>query len=166
MAVPPPTAMPIRSAVLSSFSPLDLPPVSPLAIGVMLTAAPVEPVEVVGEPSTPPATFVEPADEDGNGKEVENVDTKDGRAIDDKLTRLVWTVELVGNGITGGVAWLTVGSAADGGAEPGGGGNTVKVVKVVGGGSTTVEVDASGGGVLVGGSGPAVDAVMDACRCK
>lgn len=162
MAVPPPTAIPTRSAVLSSFFPPEPPPVAPLVTGVMLTAAPVEPVDVVGEPSSPPATFVDPADEDGNDKEVESVDTKDERATDEELTRLVRTAELVGSGITGGVGWLTVGSAAEGGAELGGGGNTVKVVKVVGGGSTTVEVDASGVGVLVGGSGTAVDA----CRCK
>lgn len=159
MAVPPPIAMPMRSAVLSSFLPPELPSVAPFVIGVMLTAAPVEPVDVVGELSVPPATFVDPADEDGNVKEVENVDTKDGIAIDDELTRLVGTVELVGGGITSGVGWLTVGNAAEGGAGLDGGGTTVKVVKVVGGGNTTVEVDASGGGAVVGGSGTAVDAV-------
>lgn len=162
IAVPPPMAMPIRSAVLSSFLPPELPSVSPTVIGVMLTAAPVEPVGVVGAPSAPPATFVDPADEDGNVKEVESVDSKDGIAIDDEPTRLVGIVELVelvGSGITGGVGWLSVGNAAEGGAELDGGGATVKVVKVVGGGSTTVEVDASGGGTVVGGSGAAVDAV-------
>lgn len=103
MAVPPPIAMPIRSAVLSSFLPPELPPVAPFVTGVMLTAAPVEPVDVVDDPSAPPATFVDPADEDGNVKEVENVETKDGVATDTELTRLVGIVELVGSGITGAV---------------------------------------------------------------
>lgn len=76
---------------------------APFVIGVLLTAAPVEPVDVVGDPSAPPATFVDPADEDGSTKEVENVDSKDGTAAVAELTRLVETAELVGNGTTGGV---------------------------------------------------------------
>lgn len=74
-ALPAPMAIPIKSAVLSSFSPLELPLVAPFVIGVVLIAAPVEPVDVVGDPSAPPATFVDLADEDGNTKEVDGVDS-------------------------------------------------------------------------------------------
>lgn len=159
-AVPAPMAMPMKSAVLSSFPLLGLPFVAPLVIGVLLTAAPVEPVDVVGDPAAPPATFVDPADEDGTTKEVENVDTKDGIAIDVELVRLVGTVAIVGSGTTGGGDELIIGDIIDGLAELDGGGTTVKVVKVVGGGNTTVEVDVCGGGAVVGGSGAAVDAVL------
>lgn len=158
-AVPAPMAMPTKSAVLSSFPLRELPFVAPFVIGVMLTAAPVEPVDVVDDPSAPPATFVDPADEDGNINEVENVDSKDGTAIDAELARLVGTVGIVGSGTTGGMDWLTVGDIADGLAELDGGGITVSVVKVVGGGATTVVVlGVSAGGAVVGGSGAAVDA--------
>ena len=68
IAVPPPMAIPIRSAVLSSFLELELPAVAPFVapfvIGVMLTLAPEEIVVVVGDPAAPPAMFVDPADED------------------------------------------------------------------------------------------------------
>lgn len=160
-AVPAPMAIPMKSAVLSSFPLRELPFVAPFVIGVMLTPAPVEPVDVVDGPSAPPATFVDPADEDGNINEVENVDSKDGTATDAELVRLVGTVEIVGSGTTGGVDWMTVGDIADGLAELEGGGATVKVVSVVGGGTTTVEVDVSGGGggAVVGAGGVAVDAM-------
>lgn len=161
-AVPAPMEIPTNSAVLSWFPRVGLPFAAPFVIGVLLTAAPVEPVDVVGAPPTPPATFVDPADEDGNTKEVESVDSKDGTATDGEPTGLIGT-ELVGSGTTGGADWLTVVDIAGGLAELDGGGTTVKVVKVVGGGSTTVEVDVSAGGgggaAVVGGSGAAVDAV-------
>lgn len=102
-AVPAPMAIPTNSAVLNSFPFRGVPFVAPFVIGVLLTAAPVEPVDVVGDPSAPPATFVDPADEDGSTKEVENVDSKDGTAAVAELTRLVETAELVGNGTTAGV---------------------------------------------------------------
>lgn len=162
-------AMPTNSAVLSWFPRVGLPFAAPFVIGVLLTAAPVEPVDVVGEPPTPPATFVDPADEDGNTKEVENVDSRDGKTADGELTGLIGIVELVGSGATGGVGWLTVVDIAGGLAElDDGGGTTVKVVKVVGGGSTTVEVDVSGGGggAVVGGSGAAVDAVSLSAKTR
>lgn len=153
-------AMPMKSAVLSSFPLRELPFVAPFVIGVMLTPAPVAPVVVVDDPSAPPATFVDPADEDGNIKEVENVDSKDGKAIDAELVRLVGAVEIVGSGTTGGVDWMTVGDIADGLAELEDGDTTVKVVRVVGGGTTTVVVGVSAGGAVVGGSGAAVDAML------
>lgn len=159
-AVPAPMAIPTNSAVLSSFPFRGVPFVAPFVIGVLLTAAPVEPVDVVGDPSAPPATFVDPADEDGSTKEVENVDSSDGTAADAELTRLVVTAELVGNGTTGGVNWLVVVGTAGGLVELEGGGTTVKVVKVVGGGKTTVVVGVSAGGAVVGGSGAAVEAVL------
>lgn len=160
-AVPAPMAIPTNSAVLSSFPFRGVPFVAPFVIGVMLTAAPVEPVDVVGDPSAPPATFVDPVDEDGSTKEVENVDSKDGTAAVAELARLVGTAELVGNGTTGGVDWLVVVGIAGGLGELEGGGTTVKVVKVVGGGKTTVVVGVSAGGAVVGGAGgAAVDAVL------
>lgn len=167
-AVPAPMAMPTNSAVLSWFPRVGLPFAAPFVIGVLLTAAPVEPVDAVGEPPAPPARFVDPADEDGNTKEVENVDSKDGTATDGELTGLIGIVELVGSGTTGGVDWLTVVDIAGGLAELDAGGTTVKVVKVVGGGSTTVEVDVSagGGGAVVGGSGAAVDAVTLSAKTR
>lgn len=159
-AVPAPIAIPTNSAVLNSLPLRGLPFVAPFVIGVMLTAAPVEPVAVVGDPPGPPATFVDPADEDGNTKEVEKVDCNGGIATDEELTRLV---ELVGNGTTGGVDWPTVGNTADGLAELDEGGITVKVVKVVGGGKTTVVVGVSAGGAVVaGGGGGGAAAVVDA----
>lgn len=160
-AVPAPIAIPTNSAVLNSLPLRGLPFVAPFVIGVMLTAAPVEPVDVVGDPPGPATTFVDPADEDGNTKEVEKVDCNGGIATDEELTRLV---ELVGNGTTGGVDWPTVGNTADGLAELDEGGITVKVVKVVGGGKTTVVVGVSAGGAVVagGGGGGAAAAVVDA----
>lgn len=157
-AVPAPMAMPIKSAVLSSFLPPEFPSVAPFVTGVLLTAAPVEPVDVVGDPSAPPATFVDPADEDGNIKDVDSVDSGGGIAIGAELTRLVEMAELVGSGTTGGVDWLAVDDVADGLDELDGGGITVKVVNVVGGGTTTVEVGVAAGGGVVGGGGAAVDA--------
>lgn len=153
-AVPAPMAIPTNSAVLSSFPFRGVPFVAPFVIGVLLTAAPVEPVDVVGDPSAPPATFVDPADEDGSTKELENVDSNDGTAADAELTMLV------GSGTTGGRDWLVVVDTAGGLVELEGGGTTVKVVKVVGGGKTTVVVGVSAGGAVVGGSGAAVEAVL------
>jgi hypothetical protein len=162
----PPTTMPTRSAELGSSLAPELASAAPFVMGVMLTAAPVGPLDVAGGLSVPPATFVDPADKDGGGREAENVDAWGGMATDDGLAMLVGAAALVGGVVAAGVGSFPVGSAAEGGDVLDGGGTTVKVVgvvgdvldggdttvkvvRVVGGGSTTtVEVDASGVGAV------------------
>lgn len=177
MATPAPMAMPIKSAVSSRFPPPEPPLLASFVVGGMVTAAPVDPVDAVRDddkllvlwpPSAPPATFVDPVDDDGNIKDVEKVDSNGGTTVAVELTRLVKLVELVGSGITGGgmadeVVELDGGGATGGVDKLIGGGVDVEVVKLTGGG-VAVEVVVSANGAVVGGSGAAADAVTMSVR--
>lgn len=133
----------------------------------MVTAAPVDPVDVLVHdkipvlepPSAPPATFVDPVDDDGNMKEVENVDCAGGITVATELPRLVESVGLVGGGIAGGVAWLTGGGITDAEVKLEGGGSTGGVETMTGGGITVEVVELAGGGNVVEGGVSAAGAV-------